>query len=81
LIDEADTGIITDYELRERYQIIYAKAKEIGDAELISATTKTLAAVTRGNKTEYFAEIGVFGDLCRGRLGYEKWMRLLNGGS
>jgi hypothetical protein len=77
LVDEADTGVITDFELRERYILIYEKAKTLDDSELLSGVTKTLAAVTRGNKTEYFAELRSFGLLCQDRLGYEKVQKLL----
>ena len=77
LVDEADTGVITDIELRERYKLIYEAAKLFDDKELLSGATKTLAAVTRGNKTEYFAEIQVFGDVCYDRLGYEIYNQLL----
>jgi hypothetical protein len=77
LVDEADTGIITDFELRERYKLIYEKAKTLNDSELLSGVTKTLAAVTRGNRTEYHAELGKFAVLCHSRLGYEQVMKLL----
>ena len=77
LINEADTGVITDSELRERYKLIYEKAKTLNDSELLSGVTKTLAAVTRGNKTEYFAELESFALLCFDRLGYEKVKSLL----
>jgi hypothetical protein len=77
LVDEADTGIITDFELRERYKLIYEKAKTLNDSELLSGVTKTLAAVTRGNRTEYHDELGKFAVLCHSRLGYEQVLKLL----
>jgi len=77
LVDEADTGIITDYELRERYKIIYEKAKVFNDSELISGVTKTLAAITRGNKDEYQAEALSFTDICQERLGFDVVWELL----
>jgi hypothetical protein len=77
LVDEADTGIITDFELRERYKLIYEKAKTLNDSELLSGVTRTLAAVTRNNRTEYHAELRSFSLLCHSRLGYEKVMELL----
>ena len=77
LVDEADTGIVTDFELRERYKLIYEKAKTLSDSELLSGVTKTLAAVTRNNRTEYHAELKSFALLCYDRLGYEKVQELL----
>ena len=77
LVDEADTGIITDFELRERYKLIYEKAKTLNDSELLSGVTRTLAAVTRNNRTEYHAELKSFALLCYDRLGYEKVQELL----
>jgi len=71
LINEADTGVITDSELRERYKLIYEKAKTLNDSELLSGVTKTLAAVTRGNESEYLDEIDDFTGLCIDRLGLE----------
>ena len=71
LINEADTGVITDSELRERYKLIYEKAKTLNDSEILSGVTKTLAAVTRGNDSEYLDEIEDFTGLCIDRLGLE----------
>ena len=71
LINEADTGVITDSELRERYKLIYEKAKTLNDSEILSGVTKTLAAVTRGNESEYLDEIEDFTGLCIDRLGLE----------
>jgi hypothetical protein len=66
---EVDKGIITDFELRDEYKLIYEKAIGFGDAELLSTTTKVLAAVTKGNKTEYSSALRVFFDLCSDRIG------------
>ena len=77
LVDEADTGVVTNDELRERYKLIYEKAKTFDDSELISAVTKTLAALTRGNNTEYLAGVRDFSSLCVDRLGVEITSQLL----
>jgi hypothetical protein len=77
LVHEADSGIMTDFELRERYKLIYEKTKTLNDKALLSEVTKILAAVTRGNKDEYFAALHSFTSLCSDRLGSEKTMELL----
>jgi hypothetical protein len=78
LVGEGTTGVITDYELRERYKLIYEKAKTLNDAELLSGVTKTLAAVTRGNRDEYRDELEKFYLLCSNRLGGDKAYQLFD---